>query len=38
MILTTDFESTARVGNAIKDRIVVRYVNDYGEDEAGKKY
>lgn len=27
--------STDRVGNSIKDRIVVRYVNDFGEDEAG---
>jgi hypothetical protein len=24
-----------RIGNLIKDRIVVRYVNDFGEDEAG---
>ena len=23
------------MGNAIKDRIVVRYVNDFGEDESG---
>jgi hypothetical protein len=25
-----------RVGNAIKDRIVVRYVNEFGEEEAGE--
>ena len=24
------------MGSAIKDRIVVRYVNDFGEDEAGR--
>jgi hypothetical protein len=24
-----------RVGAAIKDRVVVRYVNDFGEDESG---
>lgn len=24
-----------RVGSSIKDRIVVRYVNEFGEDEAG---
>jgi hypothetical protein len=27
--------SVDRVGSSIKDRIVVRYVNDFGEDEAG---
>ena len=24
-----------RVGSAIKDRIVVKYINDFGEEEAG---
>lgn len=26
-----------RVGGAIKDRVVVRYVNDFGEDESGER-
>ncbi len=30
------FIFTERVGAAIKDRIVVRYVNDFGENESGK--
>ena len=26
-----------RVGGAIKDRVVVRYVNDFGEDELDQE-
>ncbi len=34
-ILEDGMEAMARVGGAIKDRIVVKYVNDFGEEEAG---
>ena len=34
-ILEDGMEAMARVGANIKDRIVVKYVNDFGEEEAG---
>ena len=34
-ILEDGMEALSKVGAAIKDRIVVKYVNDFGEEEAG---
>lgn len=34
-ILEDGMEALARVGANIKDRIVVKYINDFGEEEAG---
>eukprot|EP00602_Paraphysomonas_sp_CaronLab_P006417 CAMPEP_0185031244 /NCGR_PEP_ID=MMETSP1103-20130426/18610_1 /TAXON_ID=36769 /ORGANISM="Paraphysomonas bandaiensis, Strain Caron Lab Isolate" /LENGTH=1024 /DNA_ID=CAMNT_0027566705 /DNA_START=286 /DNA_END=3360 /DNA_ORIENTATION=- len=34
-LLADGMDALDRIGNAIKDRIIVRYVNDFGEDEAG---
>jgi len=35
MILEDGMTAFERVGNNIKDRIVVRYINEFGEEEAG---
>jgi hypothetical protein len=34
-IIEDGVQALAKVGAAIKDRIVVKYVNDFGEEEAG---
>jgi len=34
-LLADGIAALERVGGAIKDRVVVRYVNDFGEDESG---
>ena len=34
-ILHDGMAALDRVGNAIKDRVVVRYLNEFGEEEAG---
>jgi hypothetical protein len=34
-VLEDGMEAMARVGASIKDRVVVKYVNDFGEEEAG---
>ncbi len=34
-VLEDGMEAMARVGAAIKDRVVVKYINDFGEEEAG---
>lgn len=35
MILEDGMAAFERVGNDIKDRVVVRYINEFGEEEAG---
>jgi ubiquitin-protein ligase E3 C len=34
-VLEDGMEAMARVGASIKDRVVVKYINDFGEEEAG---
>ncbi len=35
MIVEDGIAAMDKVGNAIKDRIVIRYINNFGEEEAG---
>lgn len=34
-VLEDGMEALSKVGAAIKDRVIVKYVNEFGEDEAG---
>jgi hypothetical protein len=35
MVMEDGFKALEKIGSNIKDRVVVRYVNDFGEEEMG---
>jgi hypothetical protein len=35
MVMEDGFKALEKIGPNIKDRVVVRYVNDFGEEEMG---